>query len=174
MRAVCVDDDRLSLQNTLGLCRQMPQIQSAEGFTRARDVLKWMESNPVELAILDIHMPEMDGLALARRIREQNPETAILFLSAHPQYAADAWAIHPTGYVLKPLTEARLAEELVYAAQWLSRPGQKPGERRVEVKIQSTTLPSMCLARASAWDRPFSESRGSPPMRPSTLKSVWP
>ncbi|MDO4973160.1 MAG: response regulator [Eubacteriales bacterium] len=134
MRAVCVDDDRLSLQNTLGLCRQMPQVQSAEGFTRARDVLKWMESNPVELAILDIHMPEMDGLALARRIREQNPETAILFLSAHPQYAADAWAIHPTGYVLKPLTEARLAEELVYAAQWLSRPGQKPGERRVEVK----------------------------------------
>ena len=112
MKVICVDDEWQILQDTLQLCRQMPQIAAVEGFTRARDALQWMETHPVELAILDIHMPEMDGLALAKLIRERQRETDILFLTAHPQYAADAWAVHPTGYILKPLTRERLAEEL--------------------------------------------------------------
>ena len=109
MKVICVDDEWQILQDTLQLCRQMPQIAAVEGFTRARDALQWMETHPVELAILDIHMPEMDGLALAKLIRERQRETDILFLTAHPQYAADAWAVHPTGYILKPLTRERLA-----------------------------------------------------------------
>lgn len=134
MRALCVDDDRQSLQNTLSLCSQARLIASVEGFTSPREALKWMESNPVELAILDVNMPEMNGLALAKTIRERSRGTAILFLTAHPQYAADAWAIHPSGYVIKPLTAARLGEELEYAAQWLERMGVRSGGRRVEVK----------------------------------------
>ena len=134
MRVVCVDDDRQTLQNTLSLCRQMPQVEAAEGFSRARDALDWLEKNPVELAILDINMPEMNGLALARTIRERWGETGILFLTAHPQFAADAWAIHPTGYVVKPLSAERLAEELAYAAQWQKRMGRPGAEHRVEVK----------------------------------------
>lgn len=134
MRAVCVDDDRQSLQNTLSLCRQMPQLEAVEGFTSPRDALAWMESRPVELAILEIGMAEMDGLTLARAIRERSGGTAILFLTAHTQYAADAWAIHPTGYVVKPITAARLREELDYAAQWQERMGRRDKGRRVEVK----------------------------------------
>ena len=134
MRAICVDDDRQTLQNTLTLCRQSGKLASVEGFTSPRDALAWIEQNPVELAILDVNMPEMNGLALGKLIREQSGQTAILFVTAHPQYAADAWTIHPTGYVIKPLTEARLAEELDYAAQWQARTGVKSRERRVEVK----------------------------------------
>ena len=47
MRVICVDDECQTLQDTLQLCRQMPQISSAEGFTRARDALQWMETHPV-------------------------------------------------------------------------------------------------------------------------------
>ncbi len=134
MNVLCVDDERQAMQEVLDLCRASPQITSAEGFTRARDALDWMETHPAELAILDIHMPEMNGLALARAIRERHRETAIVFLTAHAQYAADAWEVHPTGYVLKPLTAARLAEELDYAGQWRSRAQENSGIRRVEVK----------------------------------------
>ena len=134
MKVICVDDEWQILQDTLQLCRQMPQIAAVEGFTRARDALQWMETHPVELAILDIHMPEMDGLALAKLIRERQRETDILFLTAHPQYAADAWAVHPTGYILKPLTRERLAEELDYTAQWRSKRRTRTAASRVEVR----------------------------------------
>ena len=133
MRAICVDDEGQTLRETLSLCREMPLISDVQGFTSPREALKWMESHPVELAILDIHMPELNGLALAKRIRERSKETAILFLTAHPQYAAEAWAVHPTGYILKPLSRERLAGELDYTAQWRSR-RQGVTAPRVEVR----------------------------------------
>ena len=134
MRAICVDDDRQTLQNTLVMCRGRPQITSVEGFSSPREALQWIESHPVELAILDINMPGMSGLSLAQTIREKNERAAIIFLTAHRQYALDAWAVHATGYILKPLTEERLAEELGYAAEWRAGIGERDSSSRVEVK----------------------------------------
>lgn len=134
MRAICVDDDWQTLHDTLALCRQAQTLASVEGFTSPRDALKWTENNPVDLAILDINMPEMNGLALAKAIQEQSKETAILFLTAHVQYATDAWVMHPSGYIVKPLTAARLEEELAYAVRWQERLGKKSSGHRVEVK----------------------------------------
>ena len=134
MNAICVDDDRQTLREILALCREMPQITKVEGFTNPREALNWAESNPVELAVLDINMPGMDGLTLGRLLREQSQRTAILFVTSHSQYAVDAWSLHPTGYVIKPLTGERLLEELDYAAQWRARAAGKAGSARVEVK----------------------------------------
>lgn len=134
MRAICVDDERQTLQHTLSLCEMLPQITAAEGFTDARKALAWLQDHAVELAILDVRMPEMDGFSLARAIREQSGGTAILFVTAHPQYAADAWEFHPTGFVIKPLTEKRLAEEVEYAEQWRSGRANFVRRPRVEVR----------------------------------------
>ena len=134
MRAICVDDDRQTLQNTLVMCRGRPQITSVEGFSSPLEALKWIESHPVELAILDINMPGMSGLTLAQTIREKYERAAIFFLTAHRQYAVDAWSVHATGYILKPLTEERLAQELDYAAEWRAGIGEKSSGSRVEVK----------------------------------------
>ena len=118
MRVLCVDDEEQALQHAVSLCREMLQIRETEGFTDPREALARMEARPADLAVLDIDMPGMDGIALARRIRALCPETAILFLTAHPQYALDAWKLHATGYVLKPLSRERLQEELSFAAEW--------------------------------------------------------
>ena len=134
MRAICVDDDRQTLQDTLSLCREMPQITRADGFSDPGEALKWAEAHPVELAILDIIMPEMDGITLARALQKQNKKTAIVFLSAFPQSAVDAWAVHPTGFIVKPLTRERLKEEVEYASQWYSNRSYGENAPRVEVK----------------------------------------
>ena len=134
MRAICVDDERQTLQDTLSLCREMAQIASVDGFTDPREALRWVETHPVELAILDINMPGMDGFTLARAIRERDGDAAIVFLSAHPQYAVDAWAVHPTGFIVKPLTRERLREEVEYALQWRSGSVDKGKSPHVEVQ----------------------------------------
>ena len=118
MKAVCVDDEENSLRQTLSLCGEMPQLSEVVGFRDPCEALAWIEAHPTDLALLDIRMPEMDGITLAHGIRTISPDTAILFVTAHPQYAVDAWRIHASGYLLKPLTPERLSEELDYAAEW--------------------------------------------------------
>ena len=118
MKILCVDDDRQTLQQHIALCRELPHVTQAEGFTGAKEALAWAEEHSVDLALLDIVMPDLDGLSLARALREKQPHMALVFLTEHEQYAAEAWEMHATSYVLKPLTRERLIDELSYAAEW--------------------------------------------------------
>ena len=82
----------------------------------AQEALDDCRSHPADVAILDINMPEIDGITLAARIKEAHPQTAILFLTAYKEYAFDAYAVHPTGYLLKPVSQEKLAAEVAYAS----------------------------------------------------------
>ena len=115
MRAICVDDEPLAVEYTLGQCKRLPQISEAKGFTDALAALEWLGTHSAELAILDINMPKMDGIELAARIKQRSPQTAILFLTAYREYAFDAWSVRPSGYLLKPVSLEKLAEEVRHA-----------------------------------------------------------
>lgn len=115
MKAICVDDELYAMEYTVRQCRQLSQIEEAQGFTRAREALDWLEGHPADLAILDINMPEMDGIALAIQIKQMHPQTAILFLTAYKEYAFDAFSVHPAGYLLKPVSLEELETEISYA-----------------------------------------------------------
>ena len=125
MKVICVDDEPQVLRYNISLCREMPRITETRGFTDPGKALSWMETHAADIALLDIGMPGTDGLALARIIRDRYPGTAIIFLTAHPQYAADAWELHATGYLLKPLTKERLTDELSYAAEWIRKNAER-------------------------------------------------
>ena len=112
MKAICVDDEPLAVEDTLHQCAQLPEIQEAKGFTDAGAALDWLKTHPADLAILDIQMPQLDGITLAARIKASHPQTAILFLTAHREYAFDAYAVHPAGYLLKPASLETLAAEV--------------------------------------------------------------
>lgn len=115
MRAICVDDEPLAVEYTLGQCARLPEIGEAKGFTDARAALDWLRSNPADIAILDINMPEIDGITLAAQIKQLCPQTAILFLTAYKEYAFDAYSVHPAGYLLKPVSLEKLAAEVRHA-----------------------------------------------------------
>ena len=115
MRVICVDDEPLAVEYTVGQCARLPEIDEVKGFTEAQSALDWLRDHPAELAILDINMPGIDGISLAARIKQARPKTAILFLTAYREYAFDAYAVHPTGYLLKPVSQEKLASELRYA-----------------------------------------------------------
>ena len=116
MKAICVDDEQLAVEYTISQCAHLPEIDGIKGFTDARLALDWVRGHPVDLALLDINMPQMDGIALAERIKQANPQTAILFLTAYKEYAFDAYAVHPAGYLLKPVSFERLSAEVRYVS----------------------------------------------------------
>ena len=81
MRIICVDDEALVLQLTASLCRKLPQVDEVEAFDSAQAALDWIKENDADIALLDIDMPNMDGITLAARIKEESVTSCMI----HPQ-----------------------------------------------------------------------------------------
>ena len=135
MKVICVDDERLLMEDTTSLCRTLKQVDEAVGFTRPSEALQWLERERADVALLDINMPGMDGLELAKIIRERWPDTAIIFLTGYSQYALDAFEIHASGYLMKPVKRDRLEAELIHAAPKASAPAETKAAAQ-KLKVQ--------------------------------------
>lgn len=112
MNIICVDDEKLMLSYILKKLEDIPDLDQVQGFRNAADTLAYVKNHPVDLAFLDIDMPDMNGIELARRIKEISPLTAVCFTTGYEKYALDAYSVRPTGYLLKPYTTEKLAAEI--------------------------------------------------------------
>ncbi len=115
MRLICVDDEKLLLEDNVAVCEELPEVEKAFGFNRAMDALNWLDENEADIALLDIDMPDMSGLTLAQKIKEKHPDMPIIFLTGYAQYAVEAFQLHASGYLLKPLDVENLRKEINYA-----------------------------------------------------------
>lgn len=115
MRAICVEREMQELEQTVSVCRILPQVQDVQGFVSAQEALAWAQAHPVDLALLELNLPDMEGLRLAEGIREKKPETAILFLSSEPMVPTEVFSVHPAGCLRKPVNRESLAAEVSYA-----------------------------------------------------------
>ncbi len=79
--------------------------------TQATEALEREPEKP-DVIFSDIRMPGLDGLRLAVRIKEISPETKIVFVTGYSDYALDAYQVHASGYILKPVTPDRILEEM--------------------------------------------------------------
>ena len=130
MRIICVDDEPLAVEYTAGQCRLLPDAGEVKGFTSAREALDDLSIRPADIAIVDINMPDIDGITLAARIKELCPGTAVIFLTAYKEYAFDAYSVHPAGYLLKPVSMETLAAEVSYACK---KPRKSP-DTHIKIK----------------------------------------
>ena len=85
------------------------------GFTSAKEALAWLRDNSADIALLDINEQYTNGLTLADRIKELCTDIKIIIISESKEYAAEAFQIHPSGYILKPVSTVSLAKEIDYA-----------------------------------------------------------
>lgn len=121
MKVICVDDERKIMEYTVAMCRRVEQVSDVAGFTNAKDTLEFLRENPVDIAILDIDMPDVNGITLAARIKELHPDAQIVFLTGYSEFALDAFKVRASGYLLKPVTQEQLAEEIEYAQSAVRR-----------------------------------------------------
>lgn len=85
-------------------------------FTSAEELLAGFSQGMFDLAFLDIVMDEMNGVDLAKRIREQDKDITLVFLTSSKEYALDAYPAHPFDYLIKPVeTDAlyRVLDEII-------------------------------------------------------------
>lgn len=83
-------------------------------FQTASDLLSSLESasEKPDIAFLDIEMPGMTGIELAKRIMQSVPDVNIVFVTGFSQYALDAISVRPSGYVMKPVDKERILTEI--------------------------------------------------------------
>lgn len=112
MKVVCLDDEYLILQRTVSILRRFPQVESVEGFSSSAKLLEYLKNNPVDVAFLDINMPDMSGLVLAQMIRDQSSQIELVFLTGYNEYALEAFKVHAAGYLIKPVEEEDLLAEI--------------------------------------------------------------
>ena len=117
MKAICIDDEELIMNLTVSMCKEIKHIDSVNGFTEVKEALEWLETHPVDIAILDIDMPEMNGISLALLLKMKNPDVSIIFVTGFSEYAVDAFKMHASGYLMKPISKDRLEKEIEFVAE---------------------------------------------------------
>lgn len=107
-----VDDESIILKGTMDtLARVLPNVQLF-GARTAEDALQYARSSPVDVAFLDIQLGQTSGLAVAEELGKIRPRTNVIFLTAYADYMPDAWRLHASGFLLKPLDDDALRHEL--------------------------------------------------------------
>lgn len=116
MNIIVVDDEPLALRDTARLVRD--SVNEGEGevreFLLPRQALAFARGSRVDVAFLDIEMPGMSGLELAKALKEENPDARIVFVTSYDRYAVDAFAVRATGYLLKPARPEDVRRELTF------------------------------------------------------------
>ncbi|WP_214759775.1 MULTISPECIES: response regulator [unclassified Exiguobacterium] len=102
MRTILIEDEHHILGMMERIVKEEPSLEWVGSFQSPTQALTFIQEHPVDLVFLDIEMPEMTGLELATYLPER---TQVVFTTAHQQYAVEAFNLHATHYLLKPITE---------------------------------------------------------------------
>lgn len=112
MHIIAVDDEPLALADLQDICESFSKTESFSAFSNPADALAYAAGHKIDLAFLDIEMPVMTGLELAKRLNQIDAGTRIVFVTGFKEYAYDAFSVNAVGYVLKPFSEDMILREL--------------------------------------------------------------
>ncbi|SMD20501.1 LytR/AlgR family response regulator transcription factor [Lentzea albidocapillata] len=117
LRVLAVDDEAPALEDLTYLLRSDPRIAHVEAVTDATKALRVLHramdaGQPLDAVFLDIRMPGLDGLDLARVLSRFAQPPPVVFVTAHQQPAVEAFELKALDYLLKPVRQERLAESV--------------------------------------------------------------
>lgn len=116
MNVLYVDDEKPAIDNFQLTTAEFSEIRSLHTFQRGEEAPDYARSHAVDVAFLDIEMPGLHGIALAKALKEQDENIRIVFVTAYSQYALDAWQVDASGYLLKPYTAEDIHRALAKCA----------------------------------------------------------
>jgi len=109
---LAVDDERPALEDLVRMLRASPLVAGVEGAASAAEALVALGGGAFDALFLDVRMPGLDGLELARVLRRFEHPPEIVFVSAFDDAAVDAFELAALDYLVKPVSRRRLDEAI--------------------------------------------------------------
>lgn len=112
MKGIIVEDEFLAMEELDYLIGKNSSVEIVGKFEDGIDVLKFLQTNDVDVIFLDINIPSLDGVLLAKSVSKFANKPYIVFTTAYKEHAAEAFEIEAFDYILKPYHEPRIAAML--------------------------------------------------------------
>lgn len=125
LRTLIVDDEPLAVERMQVICARLGDLAVVGTASDGAQALRLIDALSPDLVLLDMTMPEVDGLSVARRLASQAKPPAVVFVTAHDNYAVEAFDLDAVDYVLKPVKPERLERAIKRA---LARRGDEKRE----------------------------------------------
>ncbi|WP_229052229.1 LytTR family DNA-binding domain-containing protein [Aeromicrobium sp. Leaf350] len=138
LRVLVVDDERPVLDELVWLLARDERIAHVRTASSGTEALRVLEGGDVDLAFLDIAMPGLSGLEIARLLGRFAHPPQVVFVTAHDAHAIEAFEMNAVDYLLKPVREERLAESIRRAVDAGDRVPAAPDER-IAVELGGVT-----------------------------------
>ncbi|MCA9688963.1 MAG: LytTR family DNA-binding domain-containing protein [Nannocystaceae bacterium] len=134
IEVVLVDDEPLALTNLRAVLARAPDVAIVGECADGVEALATITARRPALALLDVQMPGMDGIEVARRLVDRGAPPLVVFVTAYDQFAIDAFEVHAVDYLLKPYSDARLLRTIDRCREALR------SRRQAELTARLTTL----------------------------------
>lgn len=111
MRIAVCEDDKREQEYFMDVLHDWSPSEEADCFLDGVSLLEAVKNGSVfQVAFLDVYMPDVNGVDIARALRETSPETQIVFVTNSKEHAVEAFELHALHYLIKPVTEEKIAE----------------------------------------------------------------
>ena len=112
MLYLAVDDENLQLNKLVDAIKAADPKSEILSFNNPLIALDVIKNVKIDVAFLDIEMGGLNGVELGKRLKQLNPSINIVFVTGYDQYAIDAYSMHASGYLTKPVSAERIRLEL--------------------------------------------------------------
>ncbi len=114
MKVICLDDEKIILQGMINNCKKIDKIDEVVGFSNFESLKDYLKNNTCDVIFSDINMPDINGIDIAKYLRENHPEINVVFTTGYTEYTNEAIRANAKGYLLKPITKEMIEEEIDY------------------------------------------------------------
>ncbi len=133
LRTLIVDDEPLAVERMQILCARLPRLDLVGTANDGEAALRLVDALAPDLLLLDIAMPGLDGMGVARGLEGPAARPAIIFVTAFDQFAVAAFDVAAVDYLLKPVSADRLARAVERVAEKIAAPPAPPAPPTPEV-----------------------------------------
>ena len=150
MRILIVDDESLARERLRRILEEQNEHEVIGEAGNGQEALQKIEALHPEVVLLDIRMPGIDGLEVARHLVGMEEPPAVIFITAYDDYALEAFKVNAVDYLLKPVRPERLSDALKKALkpnklQWKTLNRTETGEPKARTHISSRTRKGITL-----------------------------
>lgn len=112
MRIIAADDEPLALEALVSGIKTVQPEAKVYDFLIPEDIIDFAKTHACDVAFLDIEMGTMSGLEVAKQLKQIYPKINIIFVTGYSDYMIKAFQMHASGYLLKPVVDSDIREEL--------------------------------------------------------------